>query len=317
MINCNICGGSTTQLKVKEQMMGLKEQFIYHQCSVCGHTHLFPIPPDIGKYYDTKVYYSFRTDREFAVSGKKSIKLRLKKILLQLGVKKNFLFSAALKSLMSVKAINIKSDILDYGCGAGQFVEELNSLGFINTKGYDPFLPKDVTRNEKVYLTNNLNEFKIKHWDIITLNHVFEHLEEPMQVLQDLRGLLKDNGKLILRFPIIDSYAFEKYRENWVQFDAPRHLNIFTRKSIQLAVEKAGGFTIVSLYDDSFHFQFTGSELYLKKLSLHPENNNRKKRLLSLSTYRYHFLAKKLNRQNKGDQMTIILEKAELIKFVS
>ena len=66
------------------------------------------------------------------------------------------------------------------------------------------------------------------------------------------------------------------------------------------------------MYDDSFHFQFTGSELYLKNLSLRPENNNRKKRFLSLSTYRYHFLAKKLNKQNKGDQMTIILEKIDV-----
>lgn len=310
MINCNICGGSTTELIVKEQMLGLKEQFIYHQCSVCGHTHLYPIPPDLGKYYDTKVYYSFRTESSFAVSGKKSFKLTLKKILLQLGLKKNFLLSSALKAVLSVKGINIKSDILDYGCGAGQFVEELNSLGFVNTRGYDPFLPNEVTQTDKLYLTNNLNALKTKHWDIITLNHVFEHLQESMQVLQNLRRLLKDNGKLILRFPIIDSFAFEKYGESWVQFDAPRHLNIFTRKSIQLAVEKAGGLAIVSMYDDSFHFQFTGSELYLKNLSLHPKNNNRKKRLLSLSTYKYHFLAKKLNRQNKGDQMTIILEKA-------
>ena len=308
MVQCNICGGATTIIEVKEQMMGLKEKFIYYQCIVCGHTHLQPIPADMGKYYDSKEYYSFKTSNSFAASGEKNIKLTLKKILLNLGLKKGFLFSSALQAVLSVKEINRQSNILDYGCGAGQFVEELNSLGFTHTKGYDPFLPGDVSNNGEFYLTNNLASLKTKHWDVITLNHVFEHLQHPVQVLQQLKQLLSSKGKLILRFPIIDSFAFQKYRDNWVQFDAPRHLNLFTRKSIRTAVEKAGGFAIVSMYDDSFHFQFTGSELYLKNLSLHPENNNRKKRFLSFSTYRYHFLAKKLNRQNKGDQMTIILE---------
>ena len=309
MLQCNICGGPAATIEVKEQMMGLKEKFIYQQCSVCGHTHLEQIPADLGKYYDTKAYYSFKINNSVAASGEKNIKLSLKKILLRLGVQKNFLFSSALKAVLSVKGISRHSAILDYGCGAGQFVDELNALGFTQTKGYDPFLPENILQQEEVYLSNNLAALKIKQWDVITLNHVFEHLQDPVQVLQNIRGVLKENGKLILRFPIIDSYAFDKYQENWVQFDAPRHLNLFTRKSTKIAVEKAGGFSIVSMYDDSFHFQFTGSELYLKNLSLHPENNNRKKRFLSLSTYRYHFLAKKLNKQNKGDQMTIILER--------
>jgi hypothetical protein len=56
------------------------------------------------------------------------------------------------------------------------------------------------------------------------------------------------------------------------------------------------------MYDDSYHFQFTGSELYLKHLSLKEANNSRIKRLLSLKTYQYHFMAKKLNKQKKGDR---------------
>jgi SAM-dependent methyltransferase len=308
MTTCNICGGSTTSIEVKEQMLGLNEKFTYYQCSVCGHTHLDPVPADLGKYYDTNEYYSFKTNNSAAAQSEKNIKLRLKKILMGFGVKNSFLFSAALKAILKVKDLHPQTKILDYGCGAGQFVDELNALGFTNTRGYDPFLPDNESNLEDQYLTNNLASIKTKQWDIITLNHVFEHLQDSVQIIQNLKLLLTPTGKLILRFPIIDSFAFEKYGENWVQFDAPRHLNLFTRKSIRLAVEKAGGLSIVSMYDDSFHFQFTGSELYLKKLSLHPENNNRKKRYLSVSTYWYHFLAKKLNRQNKGDQMTIILE---------
>jgi SAM-dependent methyltransferase len=311
MATCNICGGNTTSIAVTEQMLGLKEKFLYDQCTDCGYTHLNNPPQNIGKYYNSEQYYSFSSKNSFsaeAISGR-SVKTTLKKILLALNVKKSLLFSAALKALLSVKGVNKQQKILDYGCGSGQFVKELIETGYINARGYDLFLPEKIEVNGEVYLANNLSQLKNSNWDIITLNHVFEHVPDPVTLLRALRQLLLPGGKLLLRFPVIDSFAFEKYKENWVQFDAPRHTSLFTRKSIRLAIEKAGGFSIENLYDDSFHFQFTGSELYLKKLSLKPQDNNRKKRLLSLDTYRYHFLAKKLNQQNKGDQIVIILER--------
>ena len=300
MVRCNICGGATTPIQVKEQMIGFNEWFTYYQCTKCGHTHLEDIPEDIKKYYDPNDYYSFKNKDSFTGAGANSSTPLLKKI---------FGHSAAFKAFSSIKEINKNTLILDYGCGAGHFVKELKDLEYINARGFDPFLPENVFIDNELYLTDDLKLLKPKHWDVITLNHVFEHLKEPVQVLQELQQLLSTTGKLLLRFPVIDSYAFEKYRENWVQFDAPRHINLFTRKSIQLAVEQAGNYKIVKMYDDSFHFQFTGSELYLKKLSLNPNDNNRKKRLLSFKTYLYHFLAKKLNKQNRGDQLVIILQR--------
>ena len=303
-IKCNICGHDTKQVEVKEQMLGMSEKFMYYMCINCGHTHLENIPEDLGKYYNIDSYYSFTKQQK-----EKSIGNAIQKILLKFNSTDNMFFSRSMQSFLKAISTNTDLNILDYGCGSGYFVDELQQLGFRSAKGYDPFLPLPKTNSTGVYLSNNLDVFAIKKWDIITLNHVFEHLIDPVQVLQDLKNLLTENGLLVLRFPVIDSHAFDKYQENWVQFDAPRHINLFTRKSIRLAVDKATGFEIVKLYDDSFHFQFTGSELYMKNNSLSPANNNRRKRLLSLSTYQYHFLAKKLNRKNQGDQIVIILKK--------
>ncbi|MCW3091372.1 MAG: class SAM-dependent methyltransferase [Ferruginibacter sp.] len=308
MIKCNICGCPTTPIEVKEQMMGLNERFVYSQCVNCGHTHLNTVPQNMSKYYNAKEYYSFKDGSSVVRNIVGRSLTFIKKKLLQLNIKKSILYSSALKSLQLIDGIDKNDLILDYGCGAGQFVNELNTLGFKNARGFDPFLPEDKMYKGELCLTKNLDALKAPCWDIITLNHVFEHLENPIERLRSLNKLLCVRGKLLLRFPIIDSFAFEKYRENWVQFDAPRHLNLFTRKSIKMAVEKAGNFRILAMHDDSFHFQFTGSELYLKKLSLSPKDNSRIKRLLKFKTYQYHFLAKKLNKQNKGDQMVIILE---------
>jgi len=311
MIKCNICGSATTEIEVTEQMLGLKEKFKYNQCIECRHTHLNSFPEKIEKYYNSKEYYSFSSKNSFneEAFNKSSFKTKLRKIVLALNAKKSILFSAALKAALSIKGISKQQKILDYGCGAGQFVKELIETGFVNARGYDLYLPENIEVNGEVYLSNDLSNLKNTSWDIVTLNHVFENVPDPIELLKDLKKIIPSGGKLLLRFPVIDSFAFDKYKENWVQFDAPRHVNLFTRKSINLAIQKAGGYKIENLYDDSFHFQFTGSELYLKKLSLNPEDNNRKKRLLSLDTYRYHFLAKKLNKQNKGDQIVIILER--------
>ncbi len=308
MVKCNICGGSTKILEAREQMMGLNETFTYNQCIECGHTHLHNIPAKMDTYYDTKQYYSFVKNTTIIFRFLKIIPIYLEKLLILLNVKKSFLYSAALKSLLSIKDLNKNSTILDYGCGAGQFINELKMLGFKKPIGFDPFLTENVVLKGQLVLSNNLSLFTPTCWDIITLNHVFEHLENPVQKLIELNNHLAKHGKLLLRFPVIDSYAFEKYHSKWVQLDAPRHLNLFTRKSIKIAIEKAGNYKIISFYDDSYHFQFTGSELYMKNLSL-KEHNNWLKRILSFKTYQFHFLAKKLNSKNKGDQVVIILEK--------
>jgi SAM-dependent methyltransferase len=289
-------------------MMGSYEPFTYHRCVECGHTHLYPIPDNLSRYYTSNEYYSFRNDAGFAslISRGRSF---LEKLLVNFNVKNSFVFSRPLKALLSIKTIEKESTILDYGSGAGQFVMELSALGFKNVKGYDPYLQQDIILNGETIVTNNLESLHIDSWSIIILNHVFEHLDHPLVVLTELSRMMCKNGFLVLRFPVIDSVAFEKYRENWVQFDAPRHLNLFTRKSIKLAVEQVGSFKIIEMYDDSYHFQFTGSELYKKRLSLTPSNNSLVKRLLSPKTYKYHFLAKQLNKQNKGDQLVVILQK--------
>lgn len=311
MATCNICGSAATQIEVQEQMLGMREKFVYNRCTNCGHTHISAIPADMAKYYNSKEYYSFSNKNSFTEANfnKAGLKNVLKKIFFSIGIKSNMLYSAALKAFLSIKNINKEMNVLDYGCGAGQFVKELTDIGFANARGYDLFLPKNVSVNGELYLSNDLGLFKNKSWDVVTLNHVFEHVYNPVQTLKEIQQVMPAGGRLLLRFPVIDSYSFEKYQENWVQFDAPRHINLFTRKSIRIAVEQAGGFSFENMYDDSFHFQFTGSELYLKKLSLKPADNSFKKRLFSADAYRYHFLAKKLNKQNKGDQIVVILEK--------
>ena len=71
-------------------------------------------------------------------------------------------------------------------------------------------------------------------------NHSFEHMENPFEVMNQSNRLLNKNKFLLVRIPVADSYAFKHYRENWCSLDAPRHLFLHTKKSIELLAKQSG-----------------------------------------------------------------------------
>ncbi|MEX2516567.1 MAG: class I SAM-dependent methyltransferase, partial [Gammaproteobacteria bacterium] len=98
-------------------------------------------------------------------------------------------------------------NILDIGAGAGFFayVAKRNNIiidGIEPNKGYAGFA-RNKLGLEAVqigYLKDCLN---FNHYNIITINHVFEHLPEPLAALQHMHKLLVEDGKIILEVPNI------------------------------------------------------------------------------------------------------------------
>src|SRR5256885_2327700 len=76
-------------------------------------------------------------------------------------------------------------------------------------------------------------------WNMVMFNHSFEHLPEPVQVLRRVARLLSPDGVCVIRIPVAGSYAWRRYREDWVQLDAPRHLFLHTTASLGKAAAAA------------------------------------------------------------------------------
>lgn len=107
------------------------------------------------------------------------------------------------------KTLNLKSygNFLDIGCGAGQFIEAFSQI----KKKWDIYAHDLTDLNKKYVLKNNVKKFfigdidKIKiKFDLISMNHVVEHLTDPVKTLKKVNNLLNENGSLILRLPNID-----------------------------------------------------------------------------------------------------------------
>jgi SAM-dependent methyltransferase len=137
--------------------------------------------------------------------------------------------------------------LLDVGCGNGIRLARLRSLGW-SVIGQD-IDPQAVTYardtlGRGVYL-GELKDIGLPEmtFDAITLNHVIEHAYDPVALLKECRRLLKSGGQLVIVTPNSASFAHKHFGVSWRGLEPPRHIHIFSPKTLPAVTDKAG-FTV-------------------------------------------------------------------------
>jgi len=92
--------------------------------------------------------------------------------------------------------------ILDFGCGRGEFLKKLKTEGVSsNLIGVElNEINREIINRDGIICLKEIKH-NSKKYDFIFLNHVFEHLIDPINILTNLRKLLNDNGKIIIEIP--------------------------------------------------------------------------------------------------------------------
>ena len=312
---CRICSSNAnhTSYRCQEKMFGWGDEFQYFQCGNCGCLQIAAIPTDLGRFYPPN-YYSFHAE-PFPQSGWKSRLAAMRDFSAATGTgilgKLLNKITPARSDVASLIHVPTRKDlhILDVGCGRGQLLSVLHRAGFGHLLGVDPFLSEDIEILPGLYVRKQSLEQIQERFDLIMLHHVFEHIESGRQTLQTCRERLTPHGKIPLRFPTPESDAWERYRENWVQIDAPRHLFLHTHTSLQLLAEQSD-LKIEKWVCDSSAFQFWGSELYRKGLSLCNENGiitNPEDHFTKMEMQVFDDKSRLANTTQRGDQIFTIL----------
>ncbi len=318
-MQCRICKNSNnnTIYSVKEMMYGSKDEFTYFQCSQCECLQIANVPKDISKYYPAN-YYSFSAIPKSQLLG--SLMNNIKKLkdtytVKNIGLIGRFLdFMKPNVNLRSLSHINLtkESKILDVGCGNGTLLYALREIGFSNTEGIDPYIKKSIVYDNGLEI-KKINIHNIDgQWDLVMFHHSFEHILDQIETLSSASSLMKKGGYCLIRVPTVSSYAWEHYRENWVQLDAPRHFYLHSLKSMEYLAKKTN-FVIEKVIFDSSDFQFVGSEQYSKGIPL--LSNNLINSSLAKPIYskrELKFFKKQsivLNKLNRGDQASFYLRK--------
>jgi ubiquinone/menaquinone biosynthesis C-methylase UbiE len=234
MKTCKICG-KTSEAKsyfAKEMMYLNAGRFEYFECPHCKCLQIDSVPENLSEYYGPN-YYSYNKPADTVTRAKTQHNKR----------------------------------ILDVGCGAGALLCSMAATsGIESLTGCDPFIEKDISYENGVQIFKKTVHEMTGEFDIIMLNDSFEHMTDPHETMDSLKRLLASGGTIKMTLPIYPNIAFDKYKENWYQLDAPRHIFLHSINSLKLLADQHG-FKIAQMIFDSNNSAILRSYLYTKGIT--------------------------------------------------
>lgn len=176
----------------------------YVECDNCSLVQQFPIPNDISVLYDN---YPIHIKRSF----------------IQRFARRIFHSQVYFKS-----DFNIKSNLLDYGCGDGTYLCEVKK-NFGTVCGYEPneIHASNLEVRLGVQVYSSLEKLCAKYtegFDVITAHFVLEHVLNLHNSFYYISKLLKPGGIFYIAVPNIRSWESILFKKYWHGLDAPRHI---------------------------------------------------------------------------------------------
>jgi 2-polyprenyl-3-methyl-5-hydroxy-6-metoxy-1,4-benzoquinol methylase len=134
--------------------------------------------------------------------------------------------------------------LLDFGCGAGLFLELAHKRGFdgygvdLSESSIERARQRPGGQNTHFGAALDVPEIAAGGFDVITLWSVMAHLPRPVDDLQMLRGLLAPDGVLLILTVNANSLRLKAEGGKWNGF-TPNHLKFFSPTTLELALAQA------------------------------------------------------------------------------
>ncbi len=204
-------------------------------CKNCGLVFSDPFPIDTAEYYQ----------KNYRILYKGTYSPKIKHI-----------YRAANVAIERYKRLEThlagKKKVLEIGSGGGEFSYLLMKKGFDVSaiepnEGYGNYSKEQYGLNVQIGFAQNL-EFAAETFDLITMSHVLEHVDNPTTMLEKLRTWLKPNGILALEVPNVEAVCQSPkstfHTAHLFNFN-PETLALLAKKTgflvIQSALSKDGG----------------------------------------------------------------------------
>lgn len=227
--SCPVCAGQKLlpALEVVDLSVS-RERFQLVGCAACGFRFTNPRPAasELGRYYQSEDYISHTNA---ARTLRDRIYQRVRR------------FTLAAKYRL-VHRYEPHGQVLDVGCGTGEFLAYLKSRGYL-VRGVEPSLKA----REMAIATHALDVVpdldsvrRTEGFRVITLWHVLEHLPDLHETFKKLFSLLADGGLLVIAVPDRGSWDAQHYGADWAAWDVPRHLSHFRQTDIRKLLHEHG-----------------------------------------------------------------------------
>lgn len=237
-VACYQCGSLVTHPLVvgEDDLTGKPGRFQFVTCNNCGLAFQNPrlTLENIKPYYDDEyIAHRKKTDWGWLTP------------FYQRAMRRHDLAKLALVDRYT--KLHSASRVLDVGCGAATFLQELVARNHLRATGVDFKELSHLPGFEKIDFHCGLlaeQTFEKNSFDLITMWHFLEHDYDPVTTLTRCRELLADEGHLVIEVPRLDSLSYRLYHERWPGLQAPQHTILFSQESL-LKMMRSQGLEVV------------------------------------------------------------------------
>jgi SAM-dependent methyltransferase len=223
---CKICGSSTMEAGTK---WGSFEQREFHlrQCTCCFFSFVSDPCTDYSRIYSDAYYrgegadplvdYAFelehpeRTIRQYEWRG-------------------------IYRVVQSLAPVSSGTRWLDFGCGNGGLVRYCREKQ-VSAVGFEEGAIADTARAAGIPIVPRAS-LDDQSFDVITAIEVLEHVEQPVDVLRDIRRLLKPDGVFFLTTG--NAAPYRNRLPAWSYVTPEIHISFFEPETMQRALTLAG-----------------------------------------------------------------------------
>lgn len=138
--------------------------------------------------------------------------------------------------------------IIDVGCGSGELLRIAKKLGDSSWHliGVD-FAEEAMINLKRFNIEGRQGRFETMSWEksllpqVIVMNQVIEHLDDPFQVVACAFDLLQPGGVLIIETPSIEGWDAKLFQKRyWGGWHTPRHWNLYDQHTLEFLLKKHG-----------------------------------------------------------------------------
>ena len=129
--------------------------------------------------------------------------------------------------------------VLDFGCGDGKLLNRLQDLGWL-TYGIEPSTDAPFVRHGRFTDPPQDGSF-----DLVVINHVLEHVLNPLDILTRLAESLRQGGALFVSVPRLDTLAEHRNRRSCLS--GRNHPMCFSETCLRGLLARAGCVTAARL----------------------------------------------------------------------
>lgn len=314
---CYLCGmpGNLLYEGLKDRLFGSPGEWNLKKCSnkKCELIWLDPMPieEDIGKAYE--VYYTHGSDSQ-GQTNSISLYKRLVRAVFHRVIYRLLRIQAQRAQISSMYLSRVKpGKLLEVGCGSGKFLSRMQSFGWY-VEGID-FDPKAVeqARQEcgaKVEVGSLESiRYKSDSFDAVAMNHVIEHVHDPISLFHECHRILKSGGYLVAITPNVNSWGHQKFKQNWRDLDPPRHLYLFSQKTLARCASEAG-FSEIKNWSTSANAEvFFWGSFDIEKTGIHIMSQHNSIYPIKSALFQSYAILKNIIQPSSGEEVCLIARK--------